>query len=109
METKTFTYDPKIAAIHKARVNVKSLAAEARMIRREERRAGPAYRLELAAHRRGRVREEARYAQLALAFIRGMAYRNVENKAKPVDPDRLIKKIRGFHPSFADGVRKWLA
>jgi hypothetical protein len=96
---KLFPRDERVTAIHRARVNVKSLAAEARLIRQEERRAGWVYREELARHRRGRLRDEARYAGLALAFIRGRAYSAVENNAKPGHrPDlvRLAKKIVGF-------------
>ena len=87
-------YNPRIAAVHKARVNVKSLACEARIIRLEEHRCGPGYRAELSAHRRGRLREEARYSHLALAFLRGRDYRAVENAAgTPVSVKRLFEKI----------------
>src|SRR5688500_5552827 len=81
MTEQKHKYEPRVAAIHRLRVNVKSLAAEARIIRQEERRAGPAYRYEMSAHRRGRLREEARYAQLALAFVRGKPYKSAEREA----------------------------
>lgn len=82
METTKVEYDARVAAIHSLRVNIKSLAAEARIIRQETRRAGPAYRNALAEHRRGRLRSEARYAHLAQAFIRGRAHREVEVKTR---------------------------
>jgi hypothetical protein len=112
LQPKEFTYDVKIAGIHKARINVKSLAAEARLNRQESARCGPAYRDCLAVHRRGRLREEARYAQLALAFLRGRAYKSVEQKltaAAPVDRVRLTKKLTGFwYKTKKQDVKEWL-
>jgi len=150
----------RVFAIHRLRVNVKSLAAESRIIRQEMRRVAPAidpvpvsssgdlsgiqakvlrthqhapemvslaelldaishsrmasrrsrearkrrrhkspYLAGLNTHRRLHVREEARYAHLALGFLRGRKYREIENKitkAMPVSPKRLAKKISGF-------------
>jgi len=98
---------PEIARL---RVNVKSLAAEAKIIRQEFRRTKLQ---ELELHRRGRVREEARYAQLALAFVRGMCYNDVEKKcSKKPDEQRLLKKINNFleYGSKIDllVVRNWI-
>ena len=106
-----YTYDPRVAAIHKVRCNVKSLAAESRIIRHEERRAGLAYLWDLSSHRRGRLREESRYAQLALVFFRGRAYKAIERKSViAVDAKRLTEKIRRYLPSVSAGeVEKWLA
>lgn len=84
------------------RVKVKSLAEEARIIRREEQRSlgrtyhtgdidangrakqwhtggygGPIYK-ELHAHRTGELRNEARHAHLALGFIKGRALLSME-------------------------------
>jgi hypothetical protein len=112
LQRKEFVYEAKVAGIHKARVNVKSLAAEARLNRQESARCGPEYRDCLAVHRRGRLRSEARYAQLALAFLRGRAYRSVEAKlvrAEKVDGARLTKKIAGFwYKVTANDVKEWL-
>lgn len=77
-----YAYDRKVAAIHKLRVNVKSLAAEAKIIRQECRRCGILYEYELTRHRTGRLREEARVAQLAIAFARGRTYRSAEKHTK---------------------------
>lgn len=79
-------------SISKLRVNIKSLAAEAKIIRSEFRRTHFAG---LDSHRRGRLREEARYAQLALAFTKGKPYNVVEGKTrnKP-DPARLSQKLK---------------
>jgi hypothetical protein len=111
-EQKTYPRDAKVAAIHKLRVNVKSLAAEAKIIRQEAWRCGPAYEAELTMHRRGRLREESRYAQLALAFVRGVPYLAVERNAKekPVY-DKLFDKIRGFYRDVnhvSDPLGQWL-
>lgn len=104
-------YDRKIEATHCLRVNIKSLAAEAKIIRREERRAGPSYRICLSAHRKGRLREESRVAQLALAFLRGRPYREVEFKAaatpKPSAISNKLKKYFNYDGVDAD-VIKWL-
>jgi hypothetical protein len=98
-------------ALHRLRVNVKSLAAEARIIRHETARAGAAYRHFLSEHRRGKLREESRYAQLALAFVRGRKYRNCEVKTA-VAPElgRLLRKLERFdlRPA-ADDVSAWLS
>lgn len=107
-----YTYKLEVAAIHKLRVNAKSLAAEARIIRQEEQRCGGCYRAELTEHRRGRLRTEARYTFLALAFVRGRKYREVENKAK-VKPEaaRLLEKLtRARVPGISNTkVIDWLA
>jgi hypothetical protein len=108
-----YPYDSQVAAIHKLRVNVKSLSAEARIIRAEEKRAGCCYRNALHLHRVGRLREEARYAQLALAFVRGKPYRSVESdKSKPVTLSRLVKKVDAFFTIKGTPERQlaaWLA
>ncbi len=85
-------------AIHQLRVNVKSLAAEAKIIRAECRKARDD---ELAgylhSHRVNRLRHESRLSHLALAYIRGMEYRRVEQKAKEhVSAVELFKKVQKF-------------
>jgi hypothetical protein len=123
METKKteFAYDWKVAAIHKLRVNIKSLAAEARIIRKEAKRAGPRYRDALTGHRKGRLREEARMAHLALAFMRGRPYKSVEAKSKIPPKEmatKLCKKVevavwgnyarQVYDSTFFFDVQKWL-
>ena len=87
----TYVYDRKVSAIHKLRVNIKSLAAEAKIIRQEARRAGPGYREELTSHRRDHLRVESRVAHLALAFARSRAYKSVESGLTP--PLELVNRI----------------
>jgi hypothetical protein len=110
MVATVYEHNSKVAAIHKLRVNVKSLAAEARVIRHEAERCGTVYRDALTSHRRGRLREEARYAQLALAFYRSRPYRTVEQKcfAFP-DLKRLTEKVKRYDWSVKDSdVHQWL-
>lgn len=90
-------YDSKVAAIHTLRINVKSLAQEARYIRREEQRCGHAYREQLHIHRTVKVRWEARVAQLALAYVRGTSRESVENSPTWITTcdtrERLIRDV----------------
>jgi hypothetical protein len=105
------TFDTRIAAIHQMRVNIKSLAAEARIIRQEESRCGLAYREMLTLHRKMSLRHEARYAQLALAFLRKRAYKTVEKSCYvPVNPLELFQKIKRKLSSVTqEEVKNWLA
>lgn len=101
------------------RVKIKSLAAEARIIRSEEERvarrlqrdaerglssskgtyAGHLALATLRAHRTVSVRGEARSALLALAVLRGMSYAQVEQSVRPGnDPDwgRVWSLVRKY-------------
>ena len=105
------------------KVKIKSLMLEAKCIRVEETRAYanrharkrarrsnttgwmPANRdlyLQLRAHRTKAVRREARAAQLAYAFIRGVPYRTVEGMTtrKPVDRRKVADLIFRFDPKY---------
>ena len=97
-----------------ARVNVKSLAAEARIIREEavRRSLTGKYKDALQSHRRGRLRHEARYAQLAYAFLRGRGYRQAEQKVRRGnEPDHMMltRKICRFRYVDSVTVGKWLS
>ena len=106
-------YVPDVAAIHKLRINIKSLAAEARFIRREAKRADVCYREELNYHRRGRLREEARLAHLALAWLRGKPYLAVEPNARNTDIAaplyNKIKRIVGASNVTLAHIEDWLS
>ena len=86
-----------------------SLAAEAKIIRKQEQLArahgNRRLRIGLAAHRRGIVRHEARHALLAYAFLRGTPYKIVEAKCHGgCGPD--FKKVRDIIEKY--GVeRRW--
>jgi len=83
------------------RVKIKSLAEEARIIRREERRSNGPLRDELHIHRVIAVRSEARVAQLAYGFIRGRAYERLEPKANtPPDWKRVRALCKKYGPSL---------
>lgn len=74
----------------KLRVKIKSLAAEARIIRAEERKhPGESLdRHQLHNHRVWDVRREARFSQIAYGFLRGRAYSQIEQpKNKPLGID----------------------
>ena len=83
------------------KIKIKSLAAEASIIRREEKRwPGPsATRTGLHLHRVFEVRHEARAALLAYAFLRGRTYRAVEKSAHE-SPD--WKRIETIAIKYAD-------
>jgi hypothetical protein len=74
----------------KFRVKIKSLAFEAKFIRREERRARtPADCNGLHKHRVCIVRSESRITLLAYAFARSMRYAVCERSEKPIDCKRV--------------------
>lgn len=102
------------------KIKIMSLAAEARIIRAEERkwpRAGMAgMRFQLASHRRFDVRSEARSAQLAYGFLRGRAYRRMEAKCWDL-PNyvRIAEIVRKFGKLRLDPaphqqiIKDWMA
>ncbi len=67
------------------KIKIKSLAAESRIIRLEEKkwRGGHPMRISLWDHRVKAVRNEARAALLAYGFLRGRTYRQVEPHGTP--------------------------
>ncbi len=92
------------------KVKIKSLAAEAKIIRLEETRSKGNQRQSLYFHRIYDVRQEARLSQLAYAFLRGREYSQVESKnSKPVNWDRLIKLVDkfGIHYFYVDGRKEY--
>lgn len=76
------------------RVKVKSLAEEARIIRKEETRTYGAIRDGLHLHRVGVVRYEARATHLAYGLIRGRALERIEKSDSRTD--HLWKKVRAM-------------
>lgn len=100
------------------KIKIKSLAAEAGIIRAEERkwpRAGmTGTRFALAQHRRFDVRREARSALLAYGFLRGRSYERIEAKCWDA-PDlirtaEIVAKFGGAPKAQAlEEVRAWAA
>jgi len=96
--------------IFKLRVNVKSLAAEGRIIREEIRKCRDGReRSSLHHHKMTRVKPEARLAQLALAFAKNMPYKVVENKTHQApDIKRLHRKLKSFTEVDIVDLETWL-
>jgi hypothetical protein len=84
------------------RVKLKSLAEEARIIRREERRTNGFLREELHDHRVKNVRQAARNTHLAYGFIRGRTWEQME-ATYAVEPDwDSIDKMLGKYGPFGN-------
>jgi len=102
------------SALTTLKINVKSLAEEARINRLEAARTddGPTF-CALVEHRRGPLRREARHSQLALAFLRRRPYKRCEPKTRrgnEPDARRLWKKISRFVTGIElCEVESWLA
>lgn len=82
------------------RVKVKSLAEEARMIRREELRSNGVLRDELHIHRVGIVRAESRTAGLAYGFVRGRKLEQMEPKSFTQPNWKRIKELCKKYGAF---------
>lgn len=82
------------------RVKLKSLAAEAKIIRAEEQRTHTVLRSELHDHRVKVVRSEARCTHLAYGFIRGRTLEQMEpsSETEP-DWDRVRKMLKKYGPA----------
>lgn len=81
------------------KIKLKSLAAESRIIRREESRTRGALREELYLHRIGIVRQEARSTLIAYGLIRGRSLEQMEAKSHtPPDWDRINQMLKKYGP-----------
>jgi len=78
------------------KVKVKSLAEEARIIRREERKTRHGLRWELHDHRAGTLRAEARATHIAYAMIRGRTLYQIECCARLPRPATLWERVRAM-------------
>lgn len=90
------------------KIKVMSLASEARIIRREEKRwPGPSdQRTGLHLHRIHAVRPESRAAHLAYGFLRGRAYRQMEATCRR-EPD--WNKVQHLAIRYGDGDKNALS
>lgn len=91
--------------LNELKVKVKSLAEEARIIRKEEKKTVGYRRERLYLHRILDVRMEARASQIAYACLRGVHYEKVEpNPEKGYWWEQAIKRARkialNFGPEF---------
>jgi hypothetical protein len=83
------------------KVKIKSLAEEAKIIRKEERKPHSDMnefgyspeRMGLWVHRTGPVRREARHALLAYGFIRGRKYRRIEAKCEHPPEWKAVRRM----------------
>lgn len=84
------------------RVKIKSLAEEARIIRREEHRSFGILREQLYLHRIGVVRRAAREAHIAYGLIRGRTFDQIE-PARKTEPDwpAIRKLLTKYGPTGA--------
>jgi hypothetical protein len=107
------------------KIKLKTLAAEARIIRKEERKALKAGRNGLASdrndyerhyrayeslreHRTGVVRSTARVNNIAYGFLRGQAYCDIENRTKSeVDLVAVLKLVKRF--GTREDLARWPA
>lgn len=89
------------------KVKLKSLAEEARIIRREEQKGGD-HREGLYRHRVDDVRSEARHTVLAYNFIRGRSYKQTEpHTITPIDINRVLKMVKKYgEPGDEDRLKK---
>jgi len=82
------------------RVKSKSLAEEARIIRREETRTFGALREQLYLHRILQVRAEARATGLAYGFIKGRTLEQMEPKSfTPPDKMKVRRMLKQYGPA----------
>jgi len=98
----------------KLKIKAKSLAAEARIIRKEERKLTGSRRDIIAEHRRTIVRDEARATQLAIACIKGRPYTTVEPKCNNLwhRDNFIVPKVEAMCKRYAYmdryTVGKWI-
>jgi hypothetical protein len=81
------------------KIKIKTLAEEARFIRREEKRHIGSMQEQLHWHRIGRVRQAARNTHLAYSYIRGRAYHTVERTSHTSpnwkEVERMVNRYGG--------------
>lgn len=80
------------------KIKIKSLAAEAKIIRKEEKRAkSQSIRESLYRHRIDVVRYEARHTNIAYGFLRGRTYAQIEaNPKTPPNWDKVRKMVEKY-------------
>lgn len=87
------------------RIKIKSLAAEARIIRAEAKKLKGLDKYDLNEHRTGVVRYHARMSQLAYAALRGVPYRVVEPRVRS-DNHPSLEEVKSMALRFgADGEK----
>lgn len=100
-------YDADIDKRKFLKVKIKSLAAEAKIIRQEEFRSNLKTRDALYWHRIFVVRKEARATNIAYGILRGKSYNQIEQKAHS-EPDwkRVKEMLKKYGSSDWETVLK---
>ena len=105
------------------KIQAKTLAVEAKIIRLEEHKAKAAKKTYmvnyLRAHRVGKVRSAARSVQLARAYLRGARYRDIEKTRKSApDYTEILRLVDKYGPTQLrrlekkerqDRLKRWFA
>jgi len=93
------------------KIKIKSLIAEARIIKEQEKKAGPNLRDRLRHHRITVVRLEARASFLAYAYLRGRTLASVEGTSGVTNLaayERALRIVKKFGTTTAErGFDKW--
>jgi hypothetical protein len=89
------------------KVKIKSLAAEARIIRHEERKSRGQLRNDLANHRKGIVRREARNTQLAYGYLRGRSYRQLEHSCHRQPDWEAVERMVKRYGRLNQPLKEW--
>lgn len=89
------------------KVKNKSLAAESKIIRKEEKR-NPDFRSGLEHHRKTVVRSESRHTHLAYGFLRGLKRSRIEQRFRS-EPNKakVWKMVKKYNPYAFDLERKF--
>ncbi len=96
--------------LHRARINIKSLAAEGKFIRQEIKRSkDQSIKNDLRNHQINKVRPEARVAHLAFAYLKGMDRRSVERTWKEdISAEKLLDKLKRYGTFVTrEEIRGW--
>ena len=92
------------------RIKIRTLQAEAQIIRHEERRTRGYEKHLLAEHRRGVVRRAARHNLLAYVHLKGVPYAkvefNVKNEPNWQEVMRVVKRFGGDPVHIIDWATK---
>jgi hypothetical protein len=91
------------------KVKLKSLAAESKIIRREEKKARRhSIREGLYNHRISIVRNVARHTHLAYGFIRGRSYSQIEGRAKDAPAWGKVKTmVEKYGTEYVPSKETW--
>lgn len=98
------------------KIKLKSLAEEARIIRKDERKVNGWKRDSLHRHRVVNVRREARDSYIAYGFLRGHKYRTIEPSTRANRPGPNWRNVQAICSRFGDytnpidieELKKWI-